>query len=103
MPFIDIIIFAVIAVLLVVRLRSVLGQRSGYEQPQDEQSTNRFDGNENDNEVIPLHSKAVVMVPQLRLHGLDALRQIDRSFNEKEFISGAKSAFEMILICLCRR
>ena len=27
MPFIDIIIFAVIAVLLVIRLRSVLGQR----------------------------------------------------------------------------
>ena len=33
-PFIDIIIFAVIAVLLVLRLRSVLGQRTGYdEQP----------------------------------------------------------------------
>ena len=30
-------------------------------------------------------------------HGLDALRQVDRSFNEKEFISGANAAFEMIL------
>ena len=100
MPFIDIIIFAVIAVLLVIRLRSVLGQRSGYEQPQVERPTNRFDGNENDSEVIPLHLK-LLMVP-LTLHGLDALRQIDRNFNEKEFISGAKSAFEMILNCLCR-
>ena len=42
MPFIDIIIFAVIAVLLVIRLRSVLGQRSGYEQPQGEQSYKSF-------------------------------------------------------------
>ena len=49
-PFIDIIIFAVIAVLLVLRLRSVLGQRSGYEQPQDEKTTNRFDDTGNDNE-----------------------------------------------------
>jgi uncharacterized protein (DUF697 family) len=30
-PFIDILIFAVIAVLLVLRLRSVLGQKTGYE------------------------------------------------------------------------
>ena len=68
-PFIDIIIFAVIAVLLVFRLRSVLGQRSGYEQPQDERSTNRFDDNENDSEVIPLHSKATDDAPA-PLHGL---------------------------------
>lgn len=95
-PFIDIIIFAVIAVLLVIRLRSVLGQRSGYEQPQGESPTNRFDGNENEGEVIPLPSKASDG-SSVALHGLDALRQIDRSFNEKEFISGAKSAFEMIL------
>ena len=95
-PFIDIIIFAVIAVLLVIRLRSVLGQRSGYEQPQGESPTNRFDGNENEAEVIPLHSKANDSSP-VALHGLDALRQVDRSFNEKEFINGAKSAFEMIL------
>ena len=96
MPFIDIIIFAVIAVLLVLRLRSVLGQRSGYEQPQGERPTNRFDDNENNSEVIPLHNKVSDDAPP-GLHGLDALRQMDRNFNEKEFISGANSAFEMIL------
>ena len=37
MPYIDIIIFAVIAVLLVLRLKSVLGQRTGFEQPQEKQ------------------------------------------------------------------
>lgn len=95
-PFIDIIIFAVIAVLLVFRLRSVLGQRTGYEQPQAEEPTNRFDDNESDSEVIPLHPKAPDVAPTT-LHGLDALRQIDRNFSEKEFIGGAKSAFEMVL------
>ncbi len=94
--FIDIIIFAVIAVLLVLRLRSVLGQRTGYEQPQDEQHTNRFDDAENSNEPIQLRPEAT-SDGSVTLHGLDALRQIDRNFNEKEFINGASAAFEMIL------
>jgi predicted lipid-binding transport protein (Tim44 family) len=95
-PFIDIIIFAVIAVLLVLRLRSVLGQRNGYEQPHDERATNQFDDNENDNKAIPLQSEVAGNSPVM-LHGLDALRKVDRGFNEKEFISGATTAFEMIL------
>jgi predicted lipid-binding transport protein (Tim44 family) len=93
LQFIDIIIFAVIAVLLVLRLRSVLGQRTGYEQPQDEIRANRFDQTENDNEPVQLYPKAAGVAA----HGLDALRQIDRSFNEKQFTDGATAAFEMIL------
>ena len=96
LQFIDIIIFAVIAVLLVLRLRSVLGQRTGYEQPQDESRANRFDDTENDNEPIQLHPKAADEAP-VALHGLDAMRKIDRSFNEKQFLDGASAAFEMIL------
>ena len=96
-PFIDIIIFAVIAVLLVLRLRSVLGQRNGYEQQQDEQSTNRFDKNRNGNEVISSQAKIVDDKP-VNMQGLDALREVDQGFNEKDFISGATTAFEMILI-----
>ena len=42
LPFIDILIFAVIAVLLVLRLRSVLGQRTGYEDPQENQVKEGF-------------------------------------------------------------
>ena len=34
MPFIDILIFAVIAVFLIFRLRSILGNRDGFEKPQ---------------------------------------------------------------------
>ena len=95
-PFIDIIIFAVIAVLLVLRLRSVLGQRNGYEQPQNEQSTNQFDNTRNDKE--DLSQAKTVDDKTIAMRGLDALRQVDRSFNEKDFISGATTAFEMILI-----
>ncbi len=94
--FIDIIIFAVIAILLVLRLRSVLGQRNGFEQPQNEHRVNEFNHTENDNDPIVLHpqsddDKSVAVC------GLDALRKIDHRFDETEFLTGAKAAFEMIL------
>lgn len=91
MPFIDIIIFAVIAVLLVLRLRSVLGQRTGYdEQPKRD---NRLDTGSA--EVISIDSGRRANI--VEGHGLDALRQADRSFSEKDFLNGAASAFQMIL------
>jgi len=83
--FLDILIFAVIAVLLVLRLRSVLGQRTGYEQPQDESGANRFQKGKNDGPVLVAEQ------------GLDALRRMDRSFSEKQFLQGASMAFDMIL------
>ena len=42
LPFIDILIFAVIAVLLVLRLRSVLGQRTGYEETAGQKGKREF-------------------------------------------------------------
>ena len=94
--FLDILIFAVIAVLLVLRLRSVLGQRTGYEQPQDKSGASRFQKGKNDNEPIQLHPEndGPVLVAE---QGLDALRRMDRSFSEKQFLQGASMAFDMIL------
>ena len=91
MPFIDIIIFAVIAVLLLLRLRSVLGQRNGYDEqpPRD----NRFDNGSA--EVISIDSGRRTDI--VEGHGIDALRKADRSFSEKEFLNGAAAAFQMIL------
>ena len=94
MPFIDILIFAVIAVLLVLRLRSVLGQRTGYEQPQDNQVKESFD--DKGNAPIPF-SKTADKSAKISGSGLDALRRVDRQFNEKEFVQGATAAFDMIL------
>ena len=95
MPFIDILIFAVIAILLVLRLRSVLGQRTGYEQPQDNQAQESF--SDTANAPIPF-PKAGNKTTKISGSGLDILRQADRQFNEKDFVQGATSAFEMILM-----
>ena len=94
MPFIDILIFAVIAVLLVLRLRSVLGQRTGYEQPQDNQVKESLA--DKGNAPIPF-PKAADKSAKISGSGLDALRRVDRQFNEKEFVQGATAAFDMIL------
>ena len=94
MPFIDILIFAVIAVLLVLRLRSVLGQRSGYEQPQDNQVKESFADKGNAPIQFP---KVADKAAKISGSGLDALRRADRKFDEKEFVQGATAAFDMIL------
>ena len=94
MPFIDILIFAVIAVILVLRLRSVLGQRTGYEHPQDNQVKESFA--DKGNTPIPFR-KAADKSAKISGSGLDALRRADRQFNEKEFVQGATAAFDMIL------
>ena len=94
LPFIDILIFAVIAVLLVLRLRSVLGQRTGYEEPQDKQSKESFA--DKPNAPIPF-PKVADKSAKISGNGLDVLRRADRQFNENEFIQGATAAFNMIL------
>ena len=94
LPFIDILIFAVIAVLLVLRLRSVLGQRTGYEEPQDKQAKKRVCRQAKCNDPFP---KAADKSAKISGSGLDVLRRADRQFNENEFIQGATAAFNMIL------
>jgi len=89
-PFIDIIIFAVIAVLLVLRLRSVLGQRTGYEEQQP--NTSKFEAAA---DVIPIDSGRKTAINDG--HGIDALRKADKQFSESQFLDGAKMAFDMIL------
>ena len=90
-PFIDIIIFAVIAVLLVLRLRSVLGQRTGY----DEQTSRGEPLDNGSAEVISIESGRRSDAGDG--HGLAVLKKADRQFSEKQFLNGAAGAFEMIL------
>jgi predicted lipid-binding transport protein (Tim44 family) len=90
-PFIDILIFAVIAVLLVLRLRSVLGQKTGYEDSgRGKETAERL-------EQQPIPIRPDVKVEANDGHGMDALRRADPSFSEAQFLDGAKAAFGMIL------
>ena len=89
LPFIDIIIFAIIAIFLVYRLKNILGQNS--------------EGNEQNNKV-DIGKKDftnVVKLEQLEINKSEtnkaSISTIDPTFNEKEFLSGAKKFFEMVI------
>ncbi|MGB1684777.1 MAG: TIM44-like domain-containing protein, partial [Candidatus Puniceispirillaceae bacterium] len=72
----------------------VLGQRTGYEQPQENQAKEGFA--DKPNAPIPF-PKAADKTAKISGSGMDVLRQADRQFNEKDFIQGATAAFNMIL------
>jgi predicted lipid-binding transport protein (Tim44 family) len=121
-PFLDIILFAVIAVFLIFRLRSVLGRRDGHEQdrPHDLFGPRGKDGAaDDDDNVITLPDRAgddpyrdaraddaahadaatetVIEGDDAVAQGLRAIRAADPSFDPDEFLVGARVAFDMIL------
>ena len=88
LQFFDIIIFAVIAVFIIYRLRSVLGKRTGFQK------------NINEQEFIKKETKPnEVKLPQLKENEqkLETVYKKVNSFNHREFLEGAKKAFEIII------
>jgi predicted lipid-binding transport protein (Tim44 family) len=105
--YLDIIFLALVTGFLVLRLRAVLGKRTGAEKPPQETNTQDNDNvvvlprrNDEDGEpTAPLGSwgKAVGTIDESAESGLQQIRAADGSFDENRFMSGARSAFEMIL------
>ena len=92
-PFVDILIFAIIAIFLVIRLRNMLGTRDGYEQTPEETGKIRPVPSEEaaQAKIVPLHPES------LSGSGIKAIQKADPSFSENDFLQGASSAFTMIL------
>jgi predicted lipid-binding transport protein (Tim44 family) len=101
----DIIFFAMVAVFLVLRLRSVLGRRTGSERPPPQDWGMRReapnpDAGAPDNVVDLANARRPVAepLPEGPLGvGVAALRAADPSFSLDGFLSGARMAFEMIV------
>lgn len=105
--FIDIIFFAMVAAFLVLRLRSVLGRRTGHERP-PETSWRGAEPAKPDN-VIELPERRrgpAAPIPEGPPEpyagtplgaGLTQIRMLDPSFTTDRFLQGARAAFEMIL------
>lgn len=100
--FIDIVFFAMVALFLVLRLRSVLGKRTGserrrpdpYAPPPSPSTAGRA---ESDN-VIALPDRAgAEQAPGTIGSGVAQIRAADPRFNEQQFLAGARAAFEMII------
>ena len=88
LQFFDIIIFAVIAVFIIYRLRSVLGKRTGFQKKPNQQQFVKKQSKQPQTET-----------PQLREseQKLEAVYKNINSFDHKAFLEGAKKAFEIII------
>lgn len=115
--FFDIILFAAIAAFLVLRLRSVLGKRTGHEQrpgqdpfqPSQQRQQQGAEGSDRD-KVVPMPGrgedngvtdeelkKAADKAETPLSAGLTQIKLADRDFDEEGFVEGAKGAFEMVV------
>ncbi len=108
--FLDIIIFALLAAFLVMRLRSVLGRRTGHERPPPKDAfgrTKKVEGPEKgDDKVVQLPGREAAEVPcepaeveeaDPLAAGLAQIRRADRQFDLDQFLGGARTAFDMIV------
>ncbi len=96
LPFIDIIIFAVIAIFLVYRLKNILGQNSdGNDQ------NNKIEiGEKNFSNVVKLGNKE--LNTNETKSEKNSISSIDPTFDEKEFLKGAQNFFEMVIDCFVK-
>jgi len=115
------IIFLALAVFIFLRLRNVLGQRTGSERPRyDRTARNVVQGApDNNNNVVPIPGTVIDQAPLAPTaevtpptdrwkglaeagtplaQGLDAIASLDSSFDPRHFLSGARSAYEMIVL-----
>ena len=91
LPFIDIIIFAIIAIFLVYRLKSILGQNS-----EGNENNNKFDIDKKDfTNVVKLGDKKTTK-NNTKINK-ESISTIYPSFDEQEFLKGAQNFFEMII------
>ena len=113
--FLDIIFFAIVAAFIVLRLRSVLGRRTGHERPPSQGSVvgRRPDGVEDNVIALPEHGAAggsgeaaaegdaamgATAGATAMAGGLGDIKRADPSFDANEFLSRARVAYEMIVV-----
>jgi predicted lipid-binding transport protein (Tim44 family) len=113
------IIFLALAVFIFLRLRSVLGQRTGSERPPYDRAAPNVVQRTQDNNVVPMPGAVIDQAPQAPAadvppptdrwkgiaeagtplaQGLDTIVAQDSSFDPRHFLSGARSAYEMIVL-----
>lgn len=100
-PIVQLLVLAGIAIFLILRLRSVLGTRDGFEKPPVPAPGKREEA-KRDFEVIEGGPDRDIIdhVPEASpaAEALAKMKRAEPSFNVGEFLSGARGAYEMILM-----
>lgn len=100
LQYLDIILLAMVAGFIALRLRSVLGRRGGFEQkrniPDDSAAAKTGDV-----VAFPTPRKAEASSADWQYgpasEGLQKILAVDRTFDPRDFLSGARAAYEMIV------
>ena len=107
--FFDVIIFAMLAGYLVFQLRRVLGKRTGHQQRRPNAfARKQEEGADNDNVVaLPDRTQQDIAeedaaLADAELSGQTQLKTLDPTFDPREFVQGAKAAFEWIVAAFAR-
>src|SRR6195952_2412042 len=106
--YLGILLFAVVAGVILFRLYTVLGRRTGHEPAPREQlrpSGNAPSDAPGKDNVIPLPTRAeqIAARPAAPVaRGLFDVKLADKGFETEHFIAGAKAAYELILTAFAR-
>lgn len=96
----DLILFGMVAVFLILRLRSILGRRTGFERPEQPSAISAGNG--------PVITGSAVKVPEPTVRKLPdpasptgqvlaAIRNAEPQFDPMRFLTGAEAAFRRIV------
>jgi predicted lipid-binding transport protein (Tim44 family) len=89
LPYIDILIFGIIAVFLIYRLKNILGTKTGFEKSNINEKTQ----DKQFNNVVSLKSEK----NDLNNKELNDILNVDPNFNINDFLSGSENFFKMVL------
>ncbi|QRZ13103.1 Tim44 domain-containing protein [Paracoccus methylovorus] len=104
-PLLQLIVLAAIAVFLILRLRGVLGTRDGFEAPrvpEEPPQRRRFDVIDGTAEAVDSDIADHAPPGSPAAKALAEMKRVDPDFAVGPFLSGAKSAYEMILMAFER-
>ncbi|MBP0446342.1 Tim44 domain-containing protein [Roseomonas sp. SSH11] len=95
---IDLILFGMVAAFLVLRLRSVLGRRTGFERPPGERAPAPVSPSTTAAAPVPAPVHRGVPDPRSPAgQALVRIRSADPNFDPSSFLNGAEGAFRMIV------
>lgn len=100
--FFDIVLFAAVAGFLLLRLRSVLGRRTGNERrrPDPFSPAKPLPAQPAVGQPslgVPVGAQPLIAPPGAAMSGALAIQSADPSFDEEAFLRGARAAFELIV------
>ncbi|MDC6452754.1 Tim44/TimA family putative adaptor protein [Alphaproteobacteria bacterium] len=88
-PYFDIVIFGVIAVFLILRLKNILGTKTDIEDP----NTNKEQSGKKFSNVFPLK----ININNDPSNEVQKIVKVDPQFNVADFLSGSEMFFKMVL------